>query len=60
MEYNDIPSADGNLDEVNRPNRTSLKMLMMIISYSFSKPVIITFMLMMGFRSSLLSSSYSR
>lgn len=25
MEYNDIPSADGNLDEVNRPSRTSLK-----------------------------------
>lgn len=25
MEYNDIPSADGNLDEVNRPNRKSLK-----------------------------------
>jgi len=25
MEYNDIPSADGNLDDVNRPSRTSLK-----------------------------------
>ena len=25
MEYNDIPSADGNLDDVNRPKRTSLK-----------------------------------
>ena len=25
MEYNDIPSADGNLDEVNRPSRASLK-----------------------------------
>ena len=25
MEYNDIPSADGKLDEVNRPSRTSLK-----------------------------------
>lgn len=25
MEYNDIPSADGNLDEVNRPSRKSLK-----------------------------------
>lgn len=25
MEYNDIPAADGNLDEVNRPSRTSLK-----------------------------------
>lgn len=25
IEYNDIPSADGNLDEVNRPSRTSLK-----------------------------------
>ena len=25
MEYNDIPSADGNLDEVNRPSRSSLK-----------------------------------
>lgn len=25
MEYNDIPSSDGNLDEVNRPSRTSLK-----------------------------------
>lgn len=25
MEYNDIPSADGNLDDVNRPTRTSLK-----------------------------------
>lgn len=25
MEYNDIPSADGNLDEVNRPSRQSLK-----------------------------------
>ena len=24
MEYNDIPAADGNLDEVNRPSRTSL------------------------------------
>ncbi|MBR6428547.1 MAG: type I restriction enzyme HsdR N-terminal domain-containing protein [Clostridia bacterium] len=25
MEYNDIPSADGNLDDVNRPTRKSLK-----------------------------------
>ena len=25
MEYNDIPSADGNLDDVNRPSRKSLK-----------------------------------
>ena len=25
MDYNDIPSADGNLDDVNRPSRTSLK-----------------------------------
>ena len=25
MEYNDIPSADGNLDEINRPSRASLK-----------------------------------
>lgn len=25
MDYNDIPSSDGNLDEVNRPKRTSLK-----------------------------------
>ena len=25
MEYNDIPSADGNLDEINRPKRSSLK-----------------------------------
>lgn len=25
MDYNDIPSADGNLDEVNRPSRTNLK-----------------------------------
>jgi len=25
MEYNDIPSADGNLDDVNRPSRTSLR-----------------------------------
>lgn len=25
MEYNDIPSADGNLDDVNRPSRSSLK-----------------------------------
>lgn len=25
MEYNDIPSADGNLDDVNRPARKSLK-----------------------------------
>ena len=25
MEYNDIPSADGNIDEVNRPSRTNLK-----------------------------------
>lgn len=25
MEYNDIPSADGNLDDVNRPNRKSLR-----------------------------------
>lgn len=25
MDYNDIPSADGNLDDVNRPNRKSLK-----------------------------------
>ena len=24
MEYNDIPSADGNLDDVNRPKRTTL------------------------------------
>lgn len=25
MEYNDIPSVDGNLDDINRPSRTSLK-----------------------------------
>lgn len=25
MDYNDIPSADGNLDDVNRPHRASLK-----------------------------------
>ncbi len=25
MEYNDIPSADGNLDDINRPKRTTLK-----------------------------------
>ena len=25
MEYNDIPSADGNLDDVNRPSRSSLR-----------------------------------
>lgn len=25
MEYNDIPSADGNLEDINRPKRTSLK-----------------------------------
>ena len=25
MDYNDIPSADGNLDDVNRPKRTTLK-----------------------------------
>lgn len=25
MDYNDIPSADGNLDEVNRPSRKSLR-----------------------------------
>lgn len=25
MEYNDIPSADGSLDDINRPSRTSLK-----------------------------------
>lgn len=25
MEYNDIPSVDGNLDDVNRPKRTTLK-----------------------------------
>lgn len=25
MDYNDIPSADGNLDDVNRPKRSSLK-----------------------------------
>ena len=25
MDYNDIPSADGNLDDVNRPSRSSLK-----------------------------------
>ncbi len=25
MEYNDIPSADGNLDDINRPSRQSLK-----------------------------------
>ena len=25
MDYNDIPSADGNLDYINRPKRTSLK-----------------------------------
>ena len=25
MEYNDIPSADGNLDEVNRPSRKNLR-----------------------------------
>lgn len=25
MEYNDIPSADGNLDDINRPKRSALK-----------------------------------
>ena len=25
MEYNDIPSVDGNLDDINRPSRSSLK-----------------------------------
>lgn len=25
MDYNDIPSVDGNLDDINRPKRTSLK-----------------------------------
>jgi len=25
IDYNDIPSADGNLDDINRPKRTSLK-----------------------------------
>ncbi|MGB4626973.1 MAG: N-6 DNA methylase [Erysipelotrichaceae bacterium] len=25
MDYNDIPSADGNLDDINRPKRTKLK-----------------------------------
>lgn len=25
MDYNDIPSADGNLDDINRPKRSSLK-----------------------------------
>ena len=25
MDYNDIPSADGNLDDINRPKRTSLE-----------------------------------
>lgn len=25
MEYNDIPSADGNIDDINRPKRSSLK-----------------------------------
>lgn len=25
MDYNDIPSADGNLEDINRPKRTSLK-----------------------------------
>lgn len=25
MDYNDIPSADGNLDDINQPKRTSLK-----------------------------------
>jgi type I restriction enzyme M protein len=25
MEYNDIPSADGNIEDINRPNRTTLK-----------------------------------
>ena len=25
MDYNDIPSADGNLDDINRPKRTTLK-----------------------------------
>ena len=25
MDYNDIPSADGNIDDINRPKRTSLK-----------------------------------
>lgn len=25
VDYNDIPSADGNLDDINRPKRTSLK-----------------------------------
>lgn len=44
MEYNDIPAADGNLDEVNRPSRTSLKTLMTTIFYSFSRLAIITFM----------------
>lgn len=25
MDYNDIPSADGSLDDINRPKRTTLK-----------------------------------
>ena len=25
MDYNDIPSADGNIDDINRPKRTTLK-----------------------------------
>lgn len=41
MDYNDIPSADGNLDDINRPKRTTLKMLMTITCCLHSKPVII-------------------
>lgn len=35
MDYNDIPSADGNLDDINRPKRTTLKEC---IEYIASQP----------------------
>ena len=44
MNYNDIPSADGSLDDINRPKRTTLKTHQMIICYSHSKHVITIFM----------------
>jgi type I restriction enzyme M protein len=55
MDYNDIPSADGNLDNINCPRvALLLKTHMMITFYLPSRPAIIIFMSMTVCKSSLL------
>lgn len=52
MDYNDIPSADGNLDDVNRPKRSSLKNAYDDTYCLFSRPVITISMSMTGCKNS--------